>query len=202
MKKEAERKEEILAVAAKLFQEKGYRGTTCDHIAKKMGFTKASIYYYFRNKDDILREINDRAIRLFLDSAQEIVSSSLNPIQKMEKMLKSHTKLILENLAWFSVFYRERKELPHKMAEEISDIGRRYNKLLKDIYQDGVEQGFFKKISPLIAISAIFGPSNALYRWFNLKGGCSSTEMIELYNEILADGYLTSKGRKKKTISS
>src|SRR3954447_26224150 len=48
---------EILAVAAELFTEKGYEGTSLREIADRLGITKAALYYHFRSKDDMLRAL-------------------------------------------------------------------------------------------------------------------------------------------------
>jgi AcrR family transcriptional regulator len=47
-------RERILAVAAELFTEQGYDGTSLREIADRLGFTKAALYYHFRSKEDLL----------------------------------------------------------------------------------------------------------------------------------------------------
>jgi len=184
------RREEILEAAAKLFQKKGFKGTSCDDIAEKMGFTKASIYYYFKNKEAILKEVNDRASMLFLTNAKKIVQSHLKPDQKLRNIFYSHIKLILENPTLVSVLFRERRELPSKSGKNIFKINKNYNDLLKNIYKEGVEQDLFIDIPPIIAISAIFGSTNRLQEWFDPQGRYSCDDIANYYFEIVTSGYL------------
>jgi len=188
--KKNSRREEILEVAAELFQKKGFKGTSCDDIADKMGFTKASIYYYFKNKEAILKEINDLASAMFLKNAQEIAQSPLKPDQKLKKIFYSHNKLIIENLTLVAVLFRERRELPLKLAKNIFDINKNYNTLLRQIYEDGVKQSLFKDIPPSIAISAIFGSTNRLSEWFDPNGNYRFDDIANHYYEIVTQGYL------------
>ncbi|MFC1535478.1 helix-turn-helix domain-containing protein, partial [Thermodesulfobacteriota bacterium] len=45
----------IIKEAVKLFSQRGYHGTSIDHIARSAGFTKGAIYWHFKSKDEILK---------------------------------------------------------------------------------------------------------------------------------------------------
>jgi AcrR family transcriptional regulator len=51
------RRERILSVAAELFSQKGYSGVSVNELAAMIGVTKPFIYYYVKNKQDILEQI-------------------------------------------------------------------------------------------------------------------------------------------------
>lgn len=57
--KKVRAKEKILKVATSLFAKKGFDAATVDEIAEKAKVNKALIYYYFKNKDDLLTKIFD-----------------------------------------------------------------------------------------------------------------------------------------------
>jgi AcrR family transcriptional regulator len=50
-------RQRILAVAAALFAERGYRATSMQEIADRVGITKAALYYHFAAKEDVLHEL-------------------------------------------------------------------------------------------------------------------------------------------------
>jgi AcrR family transcriptional regulator len=56
-KKHAQQVEKIVNVARTLFAKKGYSDTSLSDIAREMNFRKASLYYYFKSKDEILQQI-------------------------------------------------------------------------------------------------------------------------------------------------
>lgn len=50
-------RENIQAVALRLFAEQGYESTSMRQIAEELGFTKAALYYHFKSKEDIVRAL-------------------------------------------------------------------------------------------------------------------------------------------------
>jgi AcrR family transcriptional regulator len=50
-------RENIQAVALRLFSEQGYESTSMRQIAEELGFTKAALYYHFKSKEDIVRAL-------------------------------------------------------------------------------------------------------------------------------------------------
>lgn len=67
-------KERIEKSALKLFSEKGYRGTSMREIAKMAGVTKPTIYYYFKDKEDLFETILKDELSELLRSVEEKIS--------------------------------------------------------------------------------------------------------------------------------
>lgn len=93
MKNKTDSKEKILAVAASLFQIKGYNATGLNEILKESGSPKGSLYYYFPNgKEELALE----AIRLASNSIQMRVQTTLNqysnPIDGIQNVIKNMTE--------------------------------------------------------------------------------------------------------------
>lgn len=64
-----EKKQEIIRIAIELFNESGYERTSMSTIAARVGGSKATLYGYFRSKEDLLRavldhDVNEEADRL------------------------------------------------------------------------------------------------------------------------------------------
>lgn len=74
------RREQILSGAARVFSRKGYHASTVDEIAKELGLTKASIYYYVRDKSDLLYQLYKRAMSALLESQTEILARLTRPM--------------------------------------------------------------------------------------------------------------------------
>ncbi|SMC26076.1 transcriptional regulator, TetR family [Clostridium acidisoli DSM 12555] len=93
MKNKTDSKEKILAVAASLFQIKGYNATGLNEILKESGSPKGSLYYYFPNgKEELALE----AIRLASNSIQMRIQTTLNqysnPIEGIQSVIKNMTE--------------------------------------------------------------------------------------------------------------
>ncbi|MGL4370327.1 MAG: TetR/AcrR family transcriptional regulator, partial [Spirochaetota bacterium] len=59
MKNKKDTREKIIETAVALFNEKGAHSVTTNHIADKMGMSPGNLYYHYRNKQEIIREIFD-----------------------------------------------------------------------------------------------------------------------------------------------
>jgi len=59
------RKQRILTGALEVFKSNGIEGATMDHIAQKSGFGKATLYYYFKSKEDVFSEILEDGWKIF-----------------------------------------------------------------------------------------------------------------------------------------
>ena len=70
----------ILTVAADLFRQRGYRATTLDEIARRIGVSKPTLYGYFRSKEELLAAIFHRAMSLFERDLGAIRASGADPV--------------------------------------------------------------------------------------------------------------------------
>jgi AcrR family transcriptional regulator len=62
-----EARKTILLTAAEVFAEKGYRESTMDDVAKKLGVSKGAVYQYFTSKDELFQELCGSAARKLED---------------------------------------------------------------------------------------------------------------------------------------
>lgn len=81
----AERREEILAAALKLFTEFGLYAVSTRQIAQAVGISQPTLYAYFPTKDDIGRELHGRAFALL---AQSLVAGDRGPIVSPECLME------------------------------------------------------------------------------------------------------------------
>ena len=89
-------REKILDVAAELFVENGYSGTPLSLIASKLDFTKAALYYHFKNKADILTGI----LNPLLDEIDELLRETPGQFPDAEKrweFMIAYSELLLSN---------------------------------------------------------------------------------------------------------
>jgi AcrR family transcriptional regulator len=82
----------ILDIAEKLFASKGFDATGIIEIAAKADLTKSLIYYYFKNKDDILTGIFDRFMERTAELKNQVAASSL------QNARTKNTKKLIDNL--------------------------------------------------------------------------------------------------------
>src|ERR1700692_527434 len=61
------RRAEIIDAAEVLYAKKGWDAVTVDQVARTARLSRALVYVYFRDKEDLLFAIGERAVRLLCD---------------------------------------------------------------------------------------------------------------------------------------
>lgn len=184
------RKNEIMTRAAALFWEKGYESTSVNDIAAEMGFSKPALYHYFKCKTEILWEIYNVAMNQAMAEAQRLSAVELPPREKLRSMLEAHVRLLAAELPFWSVMFDEEHALSAEQQAVIRKHRHDYASIFERVYRDGVAAGQFKPGPPRLAISAILGAFNWLYKWYKPDGQLSCDDIFRHYYAILAEGFL------------
>lgn len=191
----AVRKTEIMTRAAELFREKGYHSTSVNEIASEMGFSKPALYYYFKNKTEILWEIYDSAMNRALAEARRLSAAEVPGAEKLRRMLMTHVQLLCEELPFWSVMFDEEHSLPEQQQRVIRAHRREYAGIFERVYAEGVAAGEFRDCPPHLAVSAILGTFNWLYKWYRPDDEPAPAEIFRHYYAILSAGFIVSPPR-------
>ena len=170
-----DRREQIVKVATRLFSRHGYGGTTLDDIAAEIGFTKPAIYYWFDSKEAILFEIHDRIVRGALDRVAQIRATPISAADQLRQVFLSHIETLLDNRAANEVFSRTQHELSPPRLRTIRRRDGEYESLLREIYAEGVGDGSLRPLDPQVAVGAMLGAVNSMYRWYRPQDGLTAS---------------------------
>ena len=190
-KKQAYVQDEIVAAAAKLFAERGYRAVTIDDIGSSLEYTKSVVYYYFDSKNEILWQIFQRIYDSYFESIREIRARNLPPTEAIAMMIRRHALNVMEKREWTAIYFREESELTDQQRREIAKKKRQYDAMIEEVYEAGMEAGVFRRMPKHIAVSGLLGMCNWLYVWYKQQGAFSADEIADHCVGLLANGYLT-----------
>ncbi len=184
------RESEIYAVAARLFRERGYHATSMSEIARAVGLQKASLYHYVSGKEDFLFRTSQQGILALNQAVDEIVHAALPPDEKLKRAIAAHIQILCQNMDWLAVFLRDRRSLPAKQQDEILAEGKRYEKMIQQILQEGVDAGLFRPVDVVMTSYALLGATNWLHQWFRTDGRLSPEEIAEIFIDLFFEGLL------------
>jgi AcrR family transcriptional regulator len=180
------RRDELATTAARLFAERGYHGTSMGDLAEAMGVQKASLYSLTASKQDLLY----RAMREGADAFHaglDAIPEELPAVERIRLALRSHLRVVAEQLDVATVFTREWRYLDGAQRDEILAERRRYEERLRGLFREGVETGELRSdldvgAAALLALSA----ANWAYTW--LAPGRDTGELADRFTAILVDG--------------
>jgi len=139
------RKDQIRTATLRCFSQYGFNKTTMDDIASAIGMKKASLYYYYKNKETVFCEMVESEVQSFLEKAEETISRTKSATNKLFLLIKFETEYFQEKVGMFDLSVStiiEAQPLLNKMKEKVrlKDVD-----LWAKIIQEGIDKGEFRK---------------------------------------------------------
>ncbi len=151
-------RDKLLAAAAAEFAVRGFAGAKVDRIAAKARLNKAMIYYHFKNKAALYREILAGVFRTIADAVTADVSASVPAETQLRAFINAIAREVAGRPHFASMWLRELADGgTHIDASILAEI-RRVLEVLAGVIARGVEAGRFQPVHPLIAQLGIVGP--------------------------------------------
>jgi AcrR family transcriptional regulator len=196
--KSALRREAILQQALKIFDEHGFANTSLDDIAKEIGVKREAIYYYFRNKTEILLCIIRPQSESLVEGLKQIVNSKAKARDKLYLAIRNHLerfdRYCLEmTVSLRDVYLSDAKEV----RREMDKTWRAYETMWTRLIADGQAVGDFsyRGDAKMVAFG-ILGMCNWLARWYDPNKSVSVDDLIETYFDVIGYGLLKGRARR------
>ncbi len=185
------RTEQIVSSSAQLIQEQGFHGTTLDEVAEQLDVTKAALYYYVDDKQDLLFRIHLRALELILASVETIVQSEQPPDAKVRALIDNQVRMITSRPELFTVYFNEKAHLSLEHKEVVTRLERQIVQRMAQVLRDGIAIGAFQEMDPTVAAFALLGASSWVYRWYRPDGKLTVAEISTLLQKVILSGLQT-----------
>lgn len=187
-KKDAKRLE-ILAVAAAAFRNRGFHGSSMDGIAQSLGRTKGNLYHYFPDKEAILFSCHEYFLDRQLNSLARIEKGDYSPDVKFLRVVSSFVQAIIDDVQGGALGL-EVKELTGAQLRKIVAKRDKFERGLRRLLKQGMEQGLFRETDPKLLAFAILGALNWISRWYRRDGPVQLHEVGETFGEFFPEGLL------------
>ncbi len=185
--KRAKKRLEILRSAASAFRRHGYHGASVGRIARTLRMTKGNLYYYFRNKEEILYFCHDYSLDLLLNLLKEAEASGAPPDQKLRSLIVAFVHMIIDELNGIALTMDLQPLSPSRLRKIIAKRDA-FDRGIRHILQAGMQNGAFRPGDPKLLSFAILGAVNWITRWFNPRGPADSDEISRAFADYLIAG--------------
>lgn len=188
----------IVEEASKLFYERGYDATSVDVLAGELGVTKPFIYSYFENKRAILEAVHEEAAHRVLSHIETAVKTPGPPDEKLRRFIERYVDENIKHQIASSIYLQEEKNLSPKVANTVKAIERKFNRLLAELIQEGIDGGVYSIDDAKMASLCISGMVRWVHRWYDPKGRLGQEEIASRISELALNlvGF-KKKGRRK-----
>lgn len=182
----ATRRTELTRLAARLFAERGYHGTSIGDLAKALGVQKGSLYAHIDSKQDLLYEAMSEGARAF-HAALDAIPEDLPATERIRLALRGHLRVVAEQLDVATVFVREWRYLEGDRANEFMGERRRYEERFRALFREGRELGELRTdLDDQAATLLVLSAANWAYTWLSV--GANTDELADRFYAILLDG--------------
>ena len=153
-----DKREAILKAATQVFAEKGFFNSKVADIAKAAGVADGTVYLYFKNKDDVLHSIFDRARAEFIADGRREIDALATPEDKLRRIAELHLERLGADREMAIVFQVELRGST-KFMQEFSAAGfSEYLDIIRNTIAEGQRRGAFRNdIKPVVAAKIFYG---------------------------------------------
>jgi AcrR family transcriptional regulator len=180
------RREELTRIAARLFAERGYQGTSLADLAGQLGVQKPSLYHHIASKEDLLWDVAREGAEAFHAALDDVPAERPAP-ERIRLALRAHLAVVADQLDIATVFVREWRHLSGQRRDRFVAERRRYEERIRDLFRDGVERSELRTDLDVATSALLFvSAANWAYTW--LRPGTDTDELADRLYASLLDG--------------
>ena len=179
-------RDKILKAAATCFNQKGFSGTSLKDVSRHLGLTDAALYYYVKNKEELVYQCYLRAAELGRDAMERGVAEGKSGLEQAILYIRYHVEIMVGDEGPVAIM-SEIPSLKRNHRNEILEISRRHSSAFEDILRRGIEDGSIADCDVRMTGNAIMGSINWIPKWFHGKASMAK-EICDEFPAILTRG--------------
>jgi AcrR family transcriptional regulator len=187
------KRSELIHAAATVFAEKGFEAATLNDIAERVGTDRATLYYYFGSKQELLQEAVRGGVEANLVEVERILKLEEAPDEKLrlivERLLSSYETDYPYMYVYIQEDMRKVASEHSAWAKEMTRLTRRFESISLQLIKQAMAEGRFRDdIEPDLAANALFGMINWTHRWFKPGRRRKAEDLSASFWTIFSDG--------------
>ncbi|MDO0926762.1 TetR/AcrR family transcriptional regulator [Streptomyces sp. TG1A-8] len=180
--------ESLLSVAVQVFIERGYDGTSMEHLSKAAGISKSSIYHHVSGKEELLRRAVSRALDGLFAILEEERARAGRPAERLEHVVRRMVEVLTAELPYVTLLLRVRGNTATERwaLERRRDFDHEVAALLKAAAADG---DIRDDVEVRLATRLVFGMINSIVEWYRPDvRGASGREVADAVVQLVFSG--------------
>lgn len=177
----------IRDAAARLFAEKGYPSASIADLARACGISKALMYHYYRDKEDLLADVATSYVDRLASIVDDVAAQQLPPAAHLRRLVDAfmaeyehsaerHRVLVQD------VKYLERAHRARVLARERKVVDS-FAAVIADLAPDAAARGLRKPLAMIL-----FGMINWTFTWLKDRGPLTYSDMAPLVTDLFLGG--------------
>jgi AcrR family transcriptional regulator len=137
-----------MKVVVQVLSREGLNELTMDTVAREAGVAKGTLYTYFRNKQDLVKEAIEATIAPMVEELTGILRSDLPPDQKLTKMTLRHLAYFEKHRDFFGIFVHDRHVAQRRLKRYKNCQYQEFLDAVAVVIQEGIKAKMFRDFEP------------------------------------------------------
>ncbi len=162
----SQQRDRVLKAAAHCFNRKGYSGTSLKDVANMLGLTDPALYYYVKNKEELVYLCYVRAADVGREAMQRAIAEGGTGLEQAQRYLRYHIEIMVGERGPIAIM-SEIPSLKSEHHEEVLEFSRQHSKQFEAILECGIADGSISACDVRMTGNAIMGSINWIPKWFH-----------------------------------
>jgi len=189
-------KDRMLRAAAQCFNQKGYSGSSLKDVANILGLTDAALYYYVKNKEELVYLCYVRAGEVGQESMDRAVAEGSCGLDTVTRYIRYHVEAMTGERGPVAIL-SEIPSLQPEHREEVLQISRDHGTRFEALLEQGIKDGSIAPCDVRMTGNAIMGALNWVPKWFHGDADVAEN-VIREFPKILGAGLTTTDRRQSQ----
>jgi AcrR family transcriptional regulator len=182
----SQQRDRVLKAAAHCFNRKGYSGTSLKDVANMLGLTDPALYYYVKNKEELVYLCYVRAADVGREAMHRAVAEGGTGLEQARRYLRYHIEIMVGERGPIAIM-SEIPSLKPEHRDEVLELSRQHSKNFEDILEAGIADGSIEACDVRMTGNAIMGSINWIPKWFH-GGEAAADNVIAGFPDVLTRG--------------
>lgn len=193
MRTDINRKEEIQIIAAKLFTEKGFNAVSMRDLAMALGIKASSLYNHIQSKKEILSLIIMTVAEHFTEGIQEIITSPLQPLDKLKQTIQLHVRISLKHRDAIGCLNSNWPNLEEPQLSNLKKMREDYEENVRLLIRSCKKNEQLKTLNEEVMLYSVLSTLRSVYQWSDKTAQMSEEELVAELQESLLGGLVVNK---------
>ena len=179
-------RDRMLKAAAYCFNQKGYSGTSLKDVADQLGLTDAALYYYVRNKEELVYLCYVRAAEVGREAMLRATDEGQSGLEQVRLYIRYHIDSIVGDNGPLAIM-SEIPSLKPEHRDEVLELSRKHSLNFEAMLERGIADGSIAPCDVRMTGNAIMGSINWIPKWFHGDANVAK-HILEEFPTILSSG--------------
>lgn len=181
------RRDEIVRGAAAVLRRSRDGALRMDEVARHVGLVKGNLYYYFKDRQELIFHCHMRCTEMSLAALEEIAPRKGSAEERLREFLRRHIEVIIAS-DYGGALLADIGELTPAQRKRYVALRDRVETGVRKLIEEGIAKKEFRPIRVPLAGFAILGSINWMPKWHNPDGALPVREVTDLFVDFFMRG--------------